>query len=175
MKLELKKALKIVAILAVICFAFMCILAVVFASWKETKVNNLNIYYSKLSKDCTAGLYEWDGNTENKIIIIPDEFEGIKISNLGGPSSGSAPALFYIGMPENVKTGDEYNFTIKLGKNIKYAHNFLYSDEHTDYKGNVLCKVHYYYEVAPDNKWIYSKDGKLYDKKTDELLGDIYT
>lgn len=170
MKKVFKKTLKIATAVAAIWFTFMCVLAVIFTSWKGAKINNLNVYYSKVTKDCTAGLYEWDGNTENMTVIIPDEFEGIKISNLGGKSNGSAPALFHISLPENAKIGEEYNFTVKLGKNIDYAGHFLYTEEYTDYKGNLVCKINYYYEVSEDNKWIYSKDGKIYDKKTDELI-----
>ena len=175
MKSALKTILKIVVTVAVIFFAFLCILSIVFTSWKGTKVNNLNVYYSKLTNSGTAGHYEWDGNTENMTVIIPDEVEGEKIDSLGGAVGRGAPVLFHIIMPENVKFDEEYNFTVKLGKNIKYAHNFLYSDEYTDYRVNVLYKVNYYYECSEDNKRIYSKDGKLYDKKTDELLGDIYS
>lgn len=175
MKKAVKKILKIVLTLAVIYFAFISVLAVYFTSWKDAKINNLNLYYSKLSNDCTVGRYEWDGDTENMTVIIPDEFEGVKINNLGGPAAGSAPASFYIDVSENAETSEEYSFTVKLGKNIKYAEHFLYSDEAADYEGNVLYKVNYYYEVSEDNKWLYSKDGKLYDKKTDELIGDIYS
>lgn len=170
----IKKLLKFAAAVAVICFTFMCILTVIFTSWKDAKINNLNVYYSKVTKDCTAGLYEWDGNTENMTVIIPDEFEGIKLSNLGGKGTGSAPALFHISLPENIEIRDEYNFTVKLGKNINCAEHFLYTDEYTDYKGNLLCRINYYYEVSEDNKWIYSKDGKIYDKKTDEPVGLFY-
>jgi len=170
MKKVFKKTLKIATAAAVIYFTFMCVLAVIFTSWKGAKINNLNVYYSKITKDCTAGLYEWDGNTENMTVIVPDEFEGIKISNLGGKSIGSSPALFHISLPEDIEIRDEYNFTIKLGKNINYAEHFLYTDEYTDYKGILLCKINYYYEVSEANKWIYSKDGKIYDKKTDELI-----
>ena len=35
---------------------------------------------------------------------------------------------------------------------------------------NVVYIIETKYECSPDNKWVYSKDGKLYDKKTNQLI-----
>jgi len=172
MKTAVKVISKIVITITVIGVVFAFLWAVYLISWEDVEINNLNFYCSKVTRTCTVGHFEWDGDIENMTVIIPDEVDGKKVKSLGGANGSSAPAFFQIIMPEDIKFGEEYNFTVKLGKNIKYADIFLYSYECTDYKSNVLYKVNYYYECSDDNKWIYSKDGKLYDKKTDKLIED---
>ncbi len=39
-----------------------------------------------------------------------------------------------------------------------------------DDSGKVIYIVEMNYESSPENKWIYSENGKLYDKKTNKLI-----
>ena len=156
-------------------------------SWKDGFSDNLRIYYSNIMRECMVSTVEWDGNTENTVFTIPDEYEGIKVTSLGGVP-GLAPTEFTIRVPEDMHpeamgvTEDEncisdvdedtvtYCFTVKLGKNIKKLEHFAYKEYYTDDSGKVIYIVETNYECPSENKWIYSEDGKLYDKNTNELL-----
>ncbi len=191
----LKTMVKVFIILVIV---FSIRLTVGIGSWKDAEVNNLKIFYSKVERDAVPSIYEWDGDMEKLTITIPDEYEGIKINSLSGFVGRGAPVNFYVDIPEtyipltntsetkypnsyvaedydeyeekiNEET-DIYTFTVKLGKNIKYLEDLDYREYHHEYNGNVVYVVEYYYECSPENKWFYSKDGKVYDKKTDELI-----
>lgn len=128
------------------------------------------IHYHKWSGDAVVADYFWDGDENNMTVIIPDEADGKKINNLGGPTRRGL-CIFKIECPFVIKEDSEFNFTVKLGTNMKHADHFTYSEKISFESYGVDYRVNYYYEVSENNKWIYSKDGKLYDKKTDELLG----
>ena len=142
------------------------------SGWSQLEEDGaFRIYYHKWSGDVLVGDYCWDGDENNMTVTIPDEADGKKINSLGGSIGRGAPVLFLVNIPDSVEKSGEYNFTVKLGENIKSVYHFLYTDKFTNANGELAYVVNYYYEVSEDNKWIYSKDGKLYDKKTDELLG----
>ncbi len=142
------------------------------SGWSQLEEDGaFRIYYHKWSGNVLVGDYCWDGDENNMTVTIPDEADGKKINSLGGFIGRGAPLLFRINLPDSIEKNGEYNFTVKLGENIKQVYRFLYIDEFTDINGESICVINYYYEVSENNKWIYSKDGKLYDKKTDELLG----
>ena len=183
----MKIATKIViAIILIICISFFGLLPVYFTSWENAKINNLNVCYNKVTGFCFAGAFEWDGNIENMTFTVPDEYEGMKIKSLG---HNSTPALFYVMVPESFHpevvsctesedcsgTVNEdaitYTFTVKLGKNIKHFEDFTYKEYFMDADDNVVYIVEIKYECSPENTWAYSKDGKLYDKDTKQLLG----
>lgn len=191
MKKVFKKTLKIATAAAVICFVFLTITAVYFISWETVEINNLSLCYSKVTKECIAADINWDGDTENMIFTLPDEYEGIKINSLGGTSGLGTPILFYIDVPDemefdssgitHVATEEDlagmidentitYKFTVNIGKNVKNFEYFHYKEYYIGENGKVMYIIDIDYEVSPDNKWAYSKDGKIYDKKTDELI-----
>ena len=188
----MKTIIKIITSVIIVYFTFSFLLAIYYTSWEETKINNLDVYYSKVTRSCLAGCFEWDGNTENMTITVPDEYEGMKIKSLGGFVGMGTPTLFFIMVPEYlhpevvscteyedcIGTVSEYtvtySFTVNLGKNIKNFEKFTYKDYYMDANDNVVYIVETKYECSQENNWAYSKDGKLYDKKTNQLLGGIF-
>ncbi len=184
----MKKAIKIIILIAIICFTFIALLAIYFSSWEDAEINNLNIYYNKVSKMCIAGRLEWDGNTENMTFTVPDEYQGIKINSLGGSVGKGAPVLFSVTVPESLhpevvsRTESEacvgavnkdtitYTFTVKLGKNIRNFEMFTYKEYFMDENDNVIYIVETKYECSEDNEYAYSKDGELYNKRNDQLM-----
>ena len=176
--------IKLAISLLVIVAVFVVGIIVVMTGWKvDTTENGVEVYFNKITKNCFVGSYLWNGNSENTIIDVPDEYENYKVSSLGGIYGRGVPVNFSVVMPDEFLEGIEsvsnegddfeettYTFTVKLGNNIKTLTNFIYEDYYYDEDASVRFKVKMHYECSPDNKWIYSQDGKLYDKKTNEMI-----
>lgn len=175
----------IIAVVAVIALSFIEDVVEI-STWESAEIKtNLDAYYNKLTKDCFIGEYYWDGNIENMTIVVPDKYENYKVKGLGGFFGRGAPIAFSVVMPDELLAevesvsdeGDDfeattYTFTVKLGNNIKKITNFSYECYYYDEDGNVEFRVKMHYECSPDNKWIYSKDGMLFDKKTNKFIAD---
>lgn len=146
------------------------------------------VNYTKgfLRSECFAGVYDWDGGEDTMTISIPDECDGYKVVSLGGFVGKGAPSAFDIHFPDSafVETEDTiytdeqiitlYHFTLNIGKNVKDIANvgaaFLSGHEETTVCVLPLFTV----TCSEDNKWFYSKDGKLYDRSTDALVNAFY-
>lgn len=185
----MKTAVKVLVTVTAICLAFAFAFVTVYSmTWENAKISNLNISYNKITKECIASDFEWDGNTENMTFTVPDEYEGMKIKSLGGAVGLGAPTHFCVMVPQElhkeVVSGtatedcigivDEntvtYSFTVNLGENIKNFENFSYQEYFMDKNDKVIYIVEIKYECSESNKWAYSEDGKLYDKNTNKLL-----
>lgn len=77
---------------------------------------------------------------------------------------------------------DDYEtitFTIKIGKNLKgvewISDEIFIGYRTTDKDGNmhinVVYKIEYYFVVDSQNEYCYSKDGRIYARYNDCLLG----
>lgn len=181
-----KIILKVVLSVSVIAFVITVMIIIRNFSWQQVKEDNLNIHYNKMTRECFAADYEWDGNHENMTITVPDECDGLKVKSLGGFTA--APTLFYVIVPEKMhpeavsvtedikcigtidKNTVTYTFTVKLGKNIRDLERFTYEKYYMDDSGKVIYIVEMNYESSTENKWIYSENGKLYNKKTNKLI-----
>ena len=164
-------------------------------------INGLTVSVNQNANCCFVGSYEVTEYIENMEIIIPDEYEGIPITRIGGYFGRGVPTPFYIDVskvfmnaPENsdyagvygdhisrFSINDEYTieyipFTLKLGKNISsveyVAMDFYYPHINED---NSITFYHpmIKIECSEENEYFYSKDGKLYDRKTDELVSEF--
>lgn len=173
----------VISLLIIVAFLIVGII-VEMTGWEvDTTENGIGVYYNKITKSCFVGSYLWDGNTENTIIVVPDEYKNYEVSSLGGVYGRGVPVNFSVVMPAEVtedvySVSDEsenyeaatYTFTVIIGKNIKKLDHFDYEDCYYNEDGSVRFIVKMNYECSPDNKWIYSQDGKLYDKKTNEMI-----
>ncbi len=188
MKKKILKALGI-SLLSLICAGVLLIASVIIAgtAWESGTADSLTVFYNKVTRECMAAYFEWDGNPSNTVFTVPDEFEGVPIKSLGG-AVGRAPTLFFVQLPEEKKEGavsvahsaelkgktdentETITFTVKLGKNIRRFGDFVYEEYFEDENGKVLYIVKINYECSPENPRIYSKDGKLYSKMTDKLI-----
>ena len=167
------------------------------------KIDGFYVGINKTSKCCFVGNYSCTEYTENLEITIPDNYEGMPIKRIGGYFGRGVPMPFsvsladlYMNAPEDsifaaIFSGDinkleiiknenyvieDVVFTLNIGKNIEIV-EFVDMDKyypHINDDGSIT----FYHSVvnincSDENKHFYSKDGKLYDKKTDELISDF--
>ncbi|MBP5491315.1 MAG: hypothetical protein J6Y08_00540 [Clostridiales bacterium] len=151
------------------------------------RTNEQNTYATVLS-------WNWSGDPNDVVIDIPDTYnDSIVIDAMGGPTGSNAPLLHFRVVTDcDVKykgddpeaydmevSFDEVVFTLKIGKNIERQYIFYanVSSDVYDYiaiendDGSVtFYKVYFEVEVSKDNEKFYSKNGKLYAVKNDELI-----
>ncbi|MGN0817749.1 MAG: hypothetical protein ACI4L9_02155 [Candidatus Coproplasma sp.] len=153
-------------------------------------------HYGVSKSDAFFIAYEWDGTEEGKTLIIPDEFNGVPVTRLGGYTGTGYPCPFSIWLPESYSNDSscglsedffknqeivdqwfpngyeiiEITFTVVLGKNIK---SLYYTDLDNNYfqfttegQPTKLYKVICAYSCSENNSRFYSQDGVLYEKST---------
>ena len=166
----------------------------------DAYVDGLYISINKTANRCFVGGYTPTNNNDSRIINIPDEYNGVPVKQLGGYFGRGVPSPFSISLsdyinssPESeyggVFTGDpaEYAidvdytvenvvFVLSIGKNISSI-EYVMMDEYYPYTNEDGSIIFYHPVVtvncSDENKHFYSKDGKLYNKKTDELIEDF--
>lgn len=143
--------------------------------------------HSKFPGEYFPVTYSWDGSEENMNIYIPDEYEGKKITKVGGYLGRGVPMPFSICMPQEYdipneddlafcteeeelvkdKEYDTYTFTIHLGSDIKeyYGTEDTYVGREDDNKQDIIYKIEYRYDVDKGNPYLEVVDGKLCQKK----------
>ena len=150
---------------------------------------------------CFVGGYKCTEYTEDFEIIIPDNYNGIPIKRIGGYFGTGVPTPFSISLADlymNAPKDSDYNaifhgnlnefkiiedyviedvvFNLNIGKNIEII-EFVLMDvyyPHINDDGSIT----FYHSVvnincSEENKHFYSKDGKLYNKKNNELISDF--
>ena len=180
--------------------SFFMILTLVFAlsgchtyDGPTKEIGNLTIRLGSNEKYAMAVSWKWDGDPDNTVIEIPEEYkENVPIDSIGGAGGTNAPlTLFYITSDSKAKysdidlntnySTDEMVFTVKLSKNIGKVHFFSQSNgEDLKYvpidqeDGSVIFyKILLIVECDERNENFYSKDGKLYNRKTGDLVKSI--
>ena len=158
--------------------------------------------YSERLEDAFWGEYIWDGTEEKMNIIIPDEYNGVVVKTLGGYCGRGVPTPFTVDFADSAKESLSPNadrwyntsvinstensnvthlkFDLHISKNIKEIEN-LYLDKFifAEYaqNGQTYCKVYvltFNITCDDDNKYFYANDGKLYYKKDDSLVKEIF-
>ncbi len=159
---------------------------------------DFTVKYNQQKQFATVVEWKWDGDLGNTVIEIPDKTDdGVVIDGMGGVLGSNAPRLVFF-----VKTGDEVEwkgtdpanykdvnvsfdevvFTLKIGKNVEKVW-MSYSSEESQGKnyipvvqedGSVIF-YHVFFEVecSAENKKYYSKNGKLYDTKSNNKVEGI--
>lgn len=183
--------------LYIILAAIMCacaLTACTYSQYESFEEGNINGGYNK--HDAFVGMCFWDGG--DKVIELPDEYNGLPVTTLGGYIGIGSPDPFAIVLrDENYRMyrdsfinaielpDDEYEtitFTVKIGKNLRGIEDALgklfFGIETIDENGNeiidIVYKVAYYFEVDSNNKTFYSKDGKLYNKSDDTIVDTFF-
>lgn len=196
-----KCIISFLAIVLILCLSG-CIAEDVSLLYSESTVEDgFSIAVNKTADCCFVGEYECPYYTQNLEITVPDDYEGIPITQLGGYQGRGVPSPFsisvadiYMNAPkgsnfEGVYSGNlyEYNiseeytvtdlpFVLNLGKNIETI-KYVVSDEYYPHL-NDDGSVTFYHPVvsincSADNKNFYSENGKLYNKKTNELISEF--
>ncbi len=166
---------------------------------ETVQTDDLFIGINKTANCCYVGAI--DANDSDTDITIPDTYNDIPITRIGGYYGRGVPTPFYIDIYEgyvNAEEGSEYTgvicgpideyefdieytvediqFTLNLGKNIEvieYADMNLYYP-HTNDDGSItFYHPVVYINCSEENEHFYSKDGMLYDKTNDELITDF--
>ena len=166
---------------------------------EETEDGSMFIGYSKLEHDAFVGMLSC--GPEGAQITVPDEYNGIPVTTLGGYIGRGYPCPFFFSviLPEEYNSyidrqktfstadpvfdeaGDGWKtvlIEVCFGKNIRTVqrvNNTVYSGicidgEDGSEKMDILYKAVPYFTVSEENKFFYAVDGKLYDKKTGELV-----
>ncbi len=85
--------------------------------YNETaKADGLTIEISRKADKCFAGLYTCDNYEENMEITIPDSYDGVPLTQLGGYVGSGAPSPFCI------ELGGEYSY-IASGSDCFYMYD----------------------------------------------------
>lgn len=153
-------------------------------------------------RQCYVFDYIWDGDESKSRksdsddnpsniydVYIPDEYEGSKITNIGGYIGRGVPAPFFVRFPEKYdipneddrafstdeeeavtdKEYDTYTFVIHIGPNVKefYGSKDTYfgrEDEDMETQ-DIYYKIHYEYEIDSENKYLLLKNGEVCEKE----------
>ena len=191
----------LLSIVMVFCLSG-CVLEEISLLYSDTgEKDGFFIAVNETADCCFVGGYNCVEYTENMEIIIPDDYEDIPIKRIGGYCGRGVPTPFgisladlYINAPQGTKyhsvfQGDiadymiEENYTVKnvefdlyIGKNIETIEFISMNDYYPHI--NEDNSITFYHPVvsvtcSEENKFFYSKDGKLYSKSSDELITDF--
>ena len=160
---------------------------------EKGEIDGFYVAVNNTANCCFVGQYTCTEYSENMEITIPDEYKNKPITRIGGYFGRGVPSPFCISLEElymNAPDGSEYDsvfsgdiddnysveelpFTLNIGKNIKtieYIEMDMYYPHINEDGGVTFYQAVVYVNCSEDNKYFYSKDGRLYDKKTKELI-----
>lgn len=143
--------------------------------YEDIDGTNPAIYCNDVNDEAYVADYIWDGDLDNTVLNIPEEYDGYIITSLGGFHGSGAPDAFLIWCEEyDIYQEDEVEgeaieieFEINLNKNIKEIKKIDLFEYWI--KDDVIYHLTYYFNCPEDNEVFYSKDGKLYYKIDDTL------
>ena len=163
-------------------------------------VDNFYFGYSEILKEAFVASYHWDETDAAKNIVIPEKYNGVKVTALGGYTGRGAPCDFCVlppksyedsfgvnqwavsGMYEHIESVDTIylNFDLHISKNIEqikaHALDLFYEGTYFDgktYHTKVIVVMLFRVTCDEDNKTFYAEEGKLYYRKNNELVSDI--
>lgn len=193
------KKLSLLLLISVLLFS-MCSCSL----WYDHENNAIGCFdvgYAEFTKDAFVASYNWDGSNEGMNIVVPEVYNDIKISGMGGYFGRGVPTPFIIHFSDEARakfcpsaTGWFYAshtanienanvqylpFQLHISKNIKEAVNLCMGGiivaERVENEEEI-CKVYVltcYVTCDEENKTFYSEDGKLYYRKNNVLVEDI--
>lgn len=163
-------------------------------------IDGFKVAVNEKANCCFVGWYTCTEYVENQEITIPDEYENVPITRIGGYYGRGVPTAFdiniadlYMNAPEGSRydclflretvnaetlehTIEELPFVLNIGKNINtvvyvdmdYYYPHLNEDGSVTFYHPVV-----YVNCSEENEYFYSENGKLYDKKTNELISEF--
>ncbi len=198
----MKRLLSVILSLSLLLALTGCLAEEISLFYDETaEKDGFTIAINETANCCFVGGFNCKEYNDNEEIVIPDEYEGKPITQIGGYYGRGVPTPFYISVWDiyvNVPEDSEYHtlyssdirnfdinadytvqdivFTLSLGKNIKSIKNvyMVHYYPHIN-EDNSITFYHPVVKIncSEDNKYFYSKDGKLYDKNTNALIEDF--
>ena len=167
---------------------------------ESVTANGFRIGVNRIAKVCYAAGYECTAHTEKLGITIPDEYDGVPVKRIGGFYGRGLPQPFslsyaelYMNAPEDSEyasvfsgehlqyVDDEFSVVdipvvLNIGENIEtidYVDMNKYYPHVNDDGSIIFYHITVYINCSEENQFFYSKDGKLYEKKTDKLITDF--
>ena len=167
---------------------------------QNNAMDGFSIGYSKTLGDAFLGAYYWDGTEEGMHITIPEYYDNMKITSLGGFFGRGVPTAFYIKIPADAKNGlcpdATWYYDSQLGtfeaSEVVYLPFFVHISQYIQKiegcsAGGILVAEHIdgeetkytvyvytcYVTCDEENPVFYAKDGKLYDRATDTMVDDF--
>lgn len=194
----MKKFFALVLVLGLLLSLSGCFAEETSFGYTETgEKDGFRIAVNHIANCCFVSRYECLEYTENMQITLPDEYNGIPVTRLGGYYGRGLPIPFQIMYKSaNVDYSDPHNpwhnkasftiseddhtedvvFQLHIGKNIETVES-VHMDTyypHPDAEGNVI----YYHPVvyvtcSEENPYFYAQEGKLYYKETNALVTEF--
>ena len=96
------------------------------AYWDETEENGVMYHLSRSGKEAFASEYTWDVHGDETEIIIPDEVNGAKVTQLGGYFGTGVPSPFCVLPSESGFRCDALLFPV-LRNRFRYSLLFVHS------------------------------------------------
>ena len=192
----MKKAMILILSVAVLLCLSGCALADASVCYSApVEVDGFGVSVNEMANCCFVGAYTCEEYAENREITVPDAYDGRPVTKLGGYYGRGVSAPFCISLEScmNAPAGDKYAsvfygdirefqisdvytvenlvFILHIGKNIKEIDN-VETDAYYPHV-NADGSITFYHPVvrvkcAEENKYFYSEDGKLYNRKTNE-------
>lgn len=156
--------------------------------------------YLIYKKYCSIAAFDLNINEEeNYYFTVPEYYNGLKVTKLGGYLGRGYPEPFgakviidkNVYNYNNITPFDTDNINLKyyenkeydikklyisIGNNIEEFYNCLNAGSYyiginpENNKQHIIFKLEYNFIISPTNKYFYSQDGKVYDKETNELV-----
>ncbi len=165
--------------------------------------SGFDIGYSELYNDAFAAAYMWDGKEDTTALTVPDEYDGMPVTSLGGYFGRGVPSPLQLTLDDEARrllcpdaiewyatdfVSDEniceffpLSFSLHIGKNVKEINGLaLFYFIVARHESNAKSILNYYvplFTVTCDeeNEVFYSEDGKLYYRENGQLVtGIIY-
>jgi hypothetical protein len=194
-----KKACCICLLLLLPCLLVGCCFENSSLFWTEVaEYDGFHIGVNNTADCCFVGVYEASAYADRYEITVPDSYNGMPITRVGGYIGSGAPSPFFISLSNlymNAPQGSEYSgvyagnieefnisepytvvdvvFTLNIGKNIEKIEyvDMELNFPHINEDGSVtFYRAVVFIQCSEENQHFYSLDGKLYDKGSDVLI-----
>ncbi len=181
---------RIAAVILVLSMAVsLCGCSMFFAEFDDeyVTVDNFKLCVNETTKECFVCEYIPQWGQDNRTVVIPEEYNGIPVTAIGGTFELKTPAPFFINLEvlyensENTTSSSVSSdssvktvlveYTIEIGKNIEKIESVSMDSYRLrmEYDGSViLYQPVAYIKCSEENPNFYSLEGKLYKKGSDE-------
>lgn len=172
-------------------------------SYVNNAIGPFDIGYAENVRKAFFARYTWDGSEAGMNIVLPESYEGVKVTGLGGYTGRGVPSPFVIEFSDELKekyrsdakmwaranctvsisaeqsTVRYLDFNLHISKNIEVLEYLLAGGiivAKYEVDGEIMYDIYVitcYVTCDENNRTFYAKDGKLYYRSGDKLVEDI--
>lgn len=193
---------KMVSFLVLLCLSFSLCSCSIWYDYVNNAIGSFDVGYSESKNKAFLASYTWDGSEEGMNIVTPNDYNSVIITGLGGYTGRGVPSpcmitlsseaqmqlcsdatkWYYASHTANMNDADvQYlHFQLHVGEHIKEIENLsmggiiLASYEENGEEKYSVFVLTCYVTCDEANKTFYSNDGKLYRRKGNVLVEDIF-